>query len=263
MNDLAGLLSPAQARELEAKLARFESETSHQIVLLTIPSLEGDPVEDFAMRVAEAWKPGQKGVDDGILVVIAPKDRTARVEVGYGLEGAVPDAVANRVLQQRMFPLFREGRMAEGVEAGMDALLAAARGEVVPAVPRPGDPSEVHADPVAILVLSVLLGTFAGAPFRRRARPLGALAGGGVAGAVAFVLLASAGFAALAALLGGFFGFAGPAVGGGLPRHRYGYGRKGFGSGGWGGGFGGGSSGGGGFSGGGGGFGGGGASGRW
>ena len=165
VNDLAGLLPPGRARALDEKLARFEAETSHQVVLLTVPSLDGEPIEDFSMRVAEAWKPGQAGRDNGILVVVAPQERTARVEVGYGLEGAVPDAVASRILRQRMFPRFREGRMADGVEAGVDALLAAARGEALPAAPASRDPSVVHADPAAHLALAVLGGALAGAPF--------------------------------------------------------------------------------------------------
>lgn len=258
------MLPPERAAAIEKALARFESETAHQIVLLTLPSLGGEPIEDYSMRVAEAWKPGAKGRDDGILVVIAPNDRAARVEVGYGLEGAVSDAVANRILKDTMFPLFREGRMADGVEAGVTALMDAARGEVVPdaerrrSAPGSGDPR----DPASILVFSVLLGALVGAPFRRgRARPAGAVAGGAVAGGFAWLLLASLGAAVLAAALGAVFGLLGPGAGGGLARSRYGYGRRGFGSGGWGGGFGG--AGGGGFSGGGGGFGGGGASGRW
>jgi uncharacterized protein len=267
VNDLAGMLSPQQAAALEDELARFEAETSHQIALLTVPSLGGDPIEDFSLRVAESWKLGQKKLDNGMLVVIAPNDRTARVEVGYGLEGVVPDAVANRVLQQKMIPLFREGRMADGVLAGLRALMAAARGEVVPMQERaPGEHrSSSERDPIGTLIFAAILGTFAGAPFRRgRAKPLGALVGGGVAGGLTWFLLASLGFAAVAAVLGAVLGLLGPGAGGGLPRNRYGYGRGGFGSGGWGGGFGGGGgSGGGGFSGGGGGFGGGGATGRW
>jgi uncharacterized protein len=266
VNDLAGLLPPDRSAALEQRLAGFERGTSHQIVLLTVPSLEGDPIEDYSLRVVERWKLGQKGLDNGILVVIAPKDRTARVEVGYGLEGVVPDAVANRVLKDRMFPLFRDGRMADGVEAGLDALMAAARGEEIPQERRPGaargDGAQV--DPLSLLIFSTLLGTLAASPFRRRARPLGAVVGAGVAGGLAWFLLTSLGLAMLAGLLGAFFGVLGPGIGGGLPRNRYGYGRGGFGSGGWGGGFGGGGGGaGGGFGGGGGGFGGGGASGRW
>lgn len=266
VNDLAGLLPPDRAAALEQKLARFETETSHEIVLLTVPSLEGDPIEDFSLRVAEGWTLGQKDLDNGLLVVIAPQDRSARVEVGYGLEGVVPDVVANRVLQDRMYPIFREGRMADGVEAGLDALMSAARAEAVPRERRPREDAPGGAadvDPLSVLILAAILGTLAGSPFRRgRARALGALVGGGVAGGLAWLVLASVGLAVLAALFGAVFGFVGPGVGGGLPRNRYGYGRGGFGSGGWGGGFGGGGRGGG-FGGGGGAFGGGGASGRW
>ena len=261
VNDLAGMLEPDRAAALEQKLARYEADTSHQIVLLAVPSLDGEPIETFSMRVAEAWRPGRKGADDGILVVIAPNDRAARVEVGYGLEGAVPDAVANRILKDTMFPLLREGRMADGVEAGVDALMDAARGEATPEPQRArgGAARRGAPDPVSVLVFSVVLGSLAAAPLRRgSARPVSALVGGGVAGALVWFVLASAVMTALAAGLGAVLGLLGPAAGGGLPRSRYGYGRRGFGSGGWGGGFGGG-----GFSGGGGGFGGGGASGRW
>jgi hypothetical protein len=94
VNDLAGTLDPDVAARLEGRLADFERETTHQIAVLTIPSLEGEPIEPFALRVAEAWRLGQAGVDNGILLVVAPRDRRARIEVGYGLEGVVPDAIA-------------------------------------------------------------------------------------------------------------------------------------------------------------------------
>lgn len=265
VNDLAGALPPERAASLEQELVRFEAETSHQIVLLTVPSLEGEPIESYAMRVAEAWKPGRKGIDDGILIVIAPSDRMARVEVGYGLEGAVPDAVANRILQETMFPRFREGRLSEGIEAGVSALMQATRHEAAGSVARPRAQPERRSepDPISTLVLAVVLGSLAGAPLRRgHARPAGALIAGAVAGTLAWLMVASLAVSVLAGVLGVALGWFGPAAGAGLTRSRYGYGRGGFGSGGWGGGFGG-SAGGGGFSGGGGSFGGGGASGRW
>src|SRR5262249_51055727 len=96
--DLAGLLPPADAARLEAKLAAFERETSHQIAVLTVPSLGGEPIETFAHRAAEQARLGQQGVDNGILLVIAVQDRRARVEGGYGLEGAVPAAIAKRIV---------------------------------------------------------------------------------------------------------------------------------------------------------------------
>jgi uncharacterized protein len=252
VTDLADLLPPERERALEARLSAFEGETSHQLAVLTVPSLEGEPIESFALRVAEQWKLGDQRVDNGMLLVVAKADRAARVEVGYGLEGVVPDAVAKRVLEDTMFPRFRAGDFPGGIDAACEALIRAARGEVVPMPPRRSVQPRV--DPVALLVMSVMASSLVSMPFRRRARGLGALLGGGAAGAVVWVLAASAAFAAAAFVIGAFFAFMGPMAGMG---RRGGYGRWG------GGGFGGGSWGGGGFGGGGGGFGGGGASGRW
>jgi uncharacterized protein len=263
VTDLAGLLPPEARSRLETELARFERETSHQIAVLTVPSLEGEPIEDFSMRVAEAWKLGQKGVDNGILVTVSKADRRARIEVGYGLEGIVPDAVANRILEDVMIPRFRSGDYPGGIEAGVDALMRTARGEVVPELQRQAHRPRRGQDPMALLFLAALLGMFAGMPFRsagRRGAPIGALAGGGVAAVVMHVLLATWGWTGAALLLGGLAGWSGPA--GGIPGRGIGpwggfggFGGRGFGGGGFGGG--------GGFSGGGGGFGGGGASGSW
>jgi uncharacterized protein len=256
VNDLAGVLDAAAAARLESRLADFERETTHQIAVLTVPSLEGEPIETFAFRVAEAWQLGQAGADNGILVVVAPQDRRARIEVGYGLEGVVPDAIAKRVLEDVMFGHFRSGDFAGGIEAGIDALMQAARGEVVTAQPpaRRGSP---HADPLAVVFFAALIGSVLAAPLRR-ARPLASVVGGGIGGGLAWLLLASLGWAAAAFALAFVFGLGGAApLGGGRRR-----GGPVFfpGGGGWGGrgGFGGG-----GFGGGGGGFGGGGASGSW
>ena len=256
VTDLADLLPTAREQALEAKLAAFERETSHQLAVLTLPSLEGEPIESVALRAAEQWKLGQHGLDNGMLLVVASQDRQARVEVGYGLEGAVPDAVAKRVLEDVMFPRFRAGDMAGGVEAAADALMQAARGEEIPAERRPQPLLRARGelDPLPTVFFVALLGSLFGAPFRRAGRPLGALVGGGVSGLIVWLLLASLGWAALAGLLGAWFGIAGPTS---MGRRRGGFGFPG------GGGFGGGFGGGGGFHGGGGGFGGGGASGRW
>jgi uncharacterized protein len=251
-------LSAEQAAALERRLAAFEQETSHQIVLLTVPSLEGDPIEDFSIRVAESWKIGHKGLDNGILFVIARDDHKARIEVGRGLEGVVPDVIASRILGDRVFPLFRAGRVPDGVDAGIDALIAAARGEEIPVERRPAH--RESEGPIGEIVLWALLGGFLAAPFRRgRLRLVGALLAGGLAGGLTYLFVRSALWTALAAALGAIFGWVSPAS---APLRR---GPTGFGPvGPWGGGFGGGfGGGGGGFSGGGGEFGGGGASGSW
>jgi len=257
VTDLADLLPPAREQALEAKLARFERETSHQLAVLIVPTLEGEAIESFSMRAAEKWQLGQHGLDNGMLLVVSSQDRQARVEVGYGLEGVVPDVVAKRVLEDVLFPRLRAGDFAGGLDAATDALMQAARGEVIPAERRPSAQLRARGevDPLPTVFFVALLASFLATPFRRGARQLGALVGGGASGLIVYLLLASLGWAALAALLGGFFGAAG-GLGGGR-RGGFGY-PGGFGGGGFGGGFGGG-----GFGGGGGGFGGGGASGRW
>ena len=265
MNDLADVLPAGREARLEERLAAYERETSHQIVLLTVPSLAGDPIEDFSIRVAEAWRIGHAGLDNGIIVIVAPRDREVRIEVGYGLEGVVPDAIAARVLREHMLPAFREGRMADGIEAGIDALMAAARGEAIPAerrprargAPGPGDVGEL----LPGVFFSALFGSMLALPVRRRSRVLGAGLGGVVGGGLAYLLVASLFAAGGAALLAVLFGLHDLTV---LNRRRDRFGRWEDYGGGFGGGFGGGSGGSdGGFSGGGGGFGGGGASGRW
>jgi uncharacterized protein len=259
--DGADLLPAAAEARLESALARFEAETSHQIAVLTVPGLEGEAIEPFALRVAERAELGQRGLDNGILLVVAAKERRARIEVGYGLEGAIPDAVAKRVLEDVVFPRFRAGDFAGGIEAGVDALMRAARGEVVPADRRP--PAEPERDPLSALFFAVLVSTLAVLPLRRslprRKRRLGApFLSGTISGVLTWGLLASLAWAGLGFVLG-FLLAALLSLSGG-PGARLGRRGGGFGfpAGGRHGGFGGG-----GFSGGGGGFGGGGASGSW
>ena len=129
VNDLAGLLAPSTARELEGKLEAYERETGHQIAVLVIPTLEGDPVEDFSIRVVEAWKLGSGGRDDGLLLLIAVADRKARIEVGHGLEGAVTDAVSARVIRDTLGPALAGGVPDKGVRDALDALMLAAAQE--------------------------------------------------------------------------------------------------------------------------------------
>ena len=263
VNDLAGALPEERVQRLEQALTQFESETSHQIVVLTVPTTDGEPIESFALRVAEAWKLGRKGADNGILLLIATSDRRMRVEVGYGLEGAVPDVTGKRVISDVMAPLFRAGDMPGGIEAGADALMRAARGEQIAfqkSASRDSGPQST--DPIGLVLFASIIASMLWVPFRGgKLRPVGALLGGVTAGGFVFLVLKVAGWAALAFALGTLFGWIGPAMPGGVGRR----GRIGSGGGFGGGGFGGGGfgGGGGGFSGGGGSFGGGGASGSW
>lgn len=257
VNDLANVLDAAAAARLERSLADFEAETTHQIAVLTVPSLAGEPIEPFAFRVAEAWRLGHEGADNGILVVVAPRDRRARIEVGYGLEGAVPDAIARRIIAEGMAPHFQRGDFGAGIEAGVGALMEAARHETVSLPPaRRGAP---HEDPLSVVFFAALLGSLLASPLRRARRPAASLAGGGVGGGIAWLLLASLGWAAAAFAIAFALGLVAPGAIGGGPGRRRG-GPVFVPGGGWGGGFGGG---GGGFRGGGGRFGGGGASGSW
>jgi len=132
VNDLAGLMSPIRARVLEERLASFEKETGHQIAVLTIHSLEGEDLEGFSIRVAETWKIGQKGFDNGAILLIARDDRKLRIEVGYGLEGVLSDALASRIIREIIVPRFHEGDYTSGIEAGMEAILKVTQGEALP-----------------------------------------------------------------------------------------------------------------------------------
>src|SRR5215467_11589805 len=132
VNDLARLLSQEQSIRLEEQLTRFEQQTGHQIAVLTIPSLEGDALEDFSIRVAEAWKIGQKGFDNGAILLIVRDDRKLRIEVGYGLEGVLPDAIASRIIREVILPRFRENNYAGGIENGVNAIMQVTKGESIP-----------------------------------------------------------------------------------------------------------------------------------
>jgi len=130
--DRAGLLSPRTRRSLEQSLEAFEARTGHQIVVHVTPSLEGLPIEEYSMRVAEAWKIGRKSLDDGVMLTVAPNERELRIEVGYGLEGVLPDAIGARIIREQIAPEFRAGRMDAGVVAGVRAIEAVTEGEVLP-----------------------------------------------------------------------------------------------------------------------------------
>lgn len=243
VTDLTNTLDAARRQALEQKLAAFEQEKGSQVAVLLLPTTAPETVEQYAIRVAEQWKLGRKGIDDGVLLLVATQDRSLRIEVGYGLEGAIPDAIAKRVIEEVMLPRFREGDMAGGIEAGVDSLLDLIRGEPLPEPATAGPSGD---DPLAKIVPLLFGALFVGQFLRALLGPLlaAALVGGGLA---AVVMLVSGLW--IAALFSGLVGFVlvlmGMATGGGGHRSS------------------GGSFGGGGFRGGGGGFGGGGASGRW
>ena len=156
VNDYAGLLSPATRAELEQTLAAFGHDTSNQIFVAIFPSLEGGSLEDFSIRLFDRWKPGTSKHDNGILLVIFPNDRKVRIEVGYGLEGALPDVLAKQIIENEIAPPFREGRYDDGVRRAVGAIMQATRGEYKPASTVNEDPFKRLA-PYAYLALILYL----------------------------------------------------------------------------------------------------------
>jgi uncharacterized protein len=228
-NDYAGVVSAADAQRLDAKLRAFADQTSTQIVVAVFRKLPSPSLEDFTVRTAQSWRVGRKDWDNGAVFFVFVDDHKMRIETGYGLEGALPDILAARILDEQVRPRFQAGDWAGGLEAGIDGIIAATRGEyTAPArkPPRAGAPL-----PVGIIVLFVLLAIWIAVQGARAAH-VGRTYGG-------------QGWRRSRGYWGG-----GPWIGGGW-------------GGGGGGGFGGGGFGGGGFSGGGGSFGGGGASSSW
>ena len=257
--DTTGTLTPEVVARLEAKLAAFEDRKGSQIAVLLVSTTAPEAIEEFSLRVAEQWRIGRGGVDDGVVLVVARDDRRMRFEVGYGLEGAVPDALARRIIAETIAPRFYEEDFAGGLEAGLDALIGLIDGEPLP-VPISREP---EVEPFAALPIVLVLALLVAPLFRRMFGSLfGSVALGAGAGFVVWlvssVLFASlvAGFMVFVFALTGIGGSTGrwASRGGGMGRMPGGFGGRG-------GGFGG--RGGGGFGGGGGRFGGGGASGGW
>ncbi len=129
VNDYASMISAEAEREINEKLARLEENESTQVVVLTVESLEGEPLEDFSLRLVEAWKIGQKDFDNGVVLLVAKKDRKLRIEVGYGLEGALTDLTAGRIVDNDIEPLFKKGQFDQGFVRGVDMIIAAVQGE--------------------------------------------------------------------------------------------------------------------------------------
>lgn len=254
--DLTQTLTSEQTASLDRTLRTFNEARGAQISVLIVPTTQPETIEQYSIRVAERWKLGRTGVDDGVLLVVAKDDRAVRIEVGYGLEGALPDVIANRITDQVIVPRFREGDYAGGLTEGVNRIIAVIEGEPLPAPERRQSRSREGIGSALPLLLMLV---FVGSGILRRM--FGAFGGasllGGVAGVIAWVLTSALAVAIGAAAIAFMFTLLGGGGGG------WSSGRRGGGFGGdWGGGFGGGGFGGG-WSGGGGGFGGGGASGRW
>lgn len=269
--DTTGTLDAATVQQLQAQAFALQQRKGSQLQVLVVPSVLPEDIAQYAVRVYDQWRLGREGVDDGLLLVVAVEDRRVRIEVGYGLEGAIPDATASRVIQEYLVPRFRSGDFAGGITDATAVLVGLVDGEPLPE-PMAGHQARGSGGAggwltglfAAFIAAQVVRGVFSRAP-----RPVRGLVGAGVAGGAALLLsgmLVIGGLGAIIGLLSGLASLARPG--------RYANDR-GWGGGGWGGppfgggglgggGFGGGGFGGGGGWGGGGGFsGGGGASGSW
>ena len=257
--DTTGTLDAATERALEAQALALRQRKGSQLQVLMVPTVQPEDIAQYAVRAFEQWKLGRKGVDDGVLLVVAKNDHRVRIEVGYGLEGAIPDATSARVIQEYLVPKFRADDYAGGITDATAALVKLIDGEPLPApmADNRGKPDRggdfMFALFAAFIVAQVVRGILGRAPTLLRG-----LVGAGAAGGVAWLISSLLLVGGIGALIGFFFGLA-SAPSGRFARDR-GWGGFG-GGGGWGGGgFGGG---GGGWSGGGGMSGGGGASGSW
>ncbi|WP_035695610.1 TPM domain-containing protein [Bradyrhizobium liaoningense] len=259
--DRTGTLSSSDIAALSQKLLDFENRKGSQIAVLIVPTTQPETIEQFSIRVAEAWKIGRKKIDDGAILVVAKNDRHLRMEVGYGLEGALTDVTSRRIIDEVITPKFKTGDFAGGISDGVDRMIRVVDGEPLP-VPSP----TVHfgnLDDLAPLFIVTLFASIGVGGFFRAAlgRLLGSLVTGGIIAALTWLILGSAALAAALGALGFIIGFVADlfsAMTPGTGRSRGSSWSSGS-SGGWSSG----SSSSGGFSGGGGSFGGGGASGSW
>jgi len=192
VTDSTATLDAAQQAALEQKLAAFEARKGAQVVVLILPTTQPESIEQFGIRLFDAWKVGRKGVDDGVLLIVAKDDRKLRIEVGYGLEGALNDATAKRIIAEIITPLFKSGDFSGGIAAGVDAILKVVDGEALPApvgktAPLAGSGGFLGlADIPEFLFFGILLLIVVGGSVLRHL--FGNLLGCGVAGGISGVL---------------------------------------------------------------------------
>ena len=193
--DTAGMLKPSQAQMLEQRLQEFDRSHGSQIAVLIVPTTQPETIEQYSIRVFDAWKVGRKQIDDGVLIVVAAKDRKLRIDVGYGLEGAIPDAIAKRIVMETMSPKFKAGEPYSALVAAIDQIGKLIEGEKLPPPTRSSTQTQAKdeggqfenllvigliAASVVGGILSMLLGRF-----------LGGMATGGLVGTIAWFMTTS------------------------------------------------------------------------
>ena len=208
--DISGALTAGQKRELEASLEAFETRKGSRIAVLITGTTFPEPIESFAIRVAETWKIGRKGVDEGIVVVMAKSDQAMRIEVGYGMEHVVPDAVAKRLVEEEFIPKVREGDVYGGLRAGLDRLMRVIDGEPLPEpkqeAGRGSDLRSIEAYYIVFLVIVIAVAGLLRALFGRV--PAATMVGLGT-GLLAWLIVAQVIVAALVGIVAFTFTLAG------------------------------------------------------
>ena len=245
--DLTGTLSAEQKTSLEQILSAFEARKGSQLAVLMVPSTAPEAIEPYALRVAEQWKLGRKKIDDGAILVVAKDDRALRIEVGYGLEGALNDATSKRIISETILPRFKQQDYYGGITAGVGQIVRVIEGEPLPEPSKQpvGNIGDIRQYAPILFILALAVG---GVLRAKLGRVSGALVTGGAVAVIAWFIAGALSIALVAGVIGLFVTMLGGGMRG-LGGYYGGGGRGGFGGGG--------------FSGGGGGFGGGGASGRW
>ena len=179
--DNAQLLSAQGSQELSAKLEALEKATGHQVVVATLPTLQGYEIEDYGYQLGRAWKIGQKGKDDGVLFIIAPSERKVRIEIGYGLEGVMTDALSTLIIQQKVIGPFKSGDFEAGIVGGTEAIIAQLSASpeeaaaTLKAVSKPKERSKPEMDLGALIMMIFVIAWVLGGVFGRRRGGLGAL----------------------------------------------------------------------------------------
>ena len=210
--DLAHLLDQSASERITAELAGLERQKGIQLVVVTLPDLQGYTIEDWGLALGRGWQIGQKGKDNGAILLVAPKDRALRIEVGYGLEGDLPDATADDIIRRVIIPYFRSGQMAQGIEAGVQAIITDLGGTVEggAAVAPPESQSSGNGLPFVAVFFIILLFIFIMNLRRRRGVWGGYYPYGGFGGGIGRGGGSSGGFSG-----GGFSGGGGSFGGGG------------------------------------------------
>jgi len=214
VNDFTGTLQAGEIQALEQKLLTYEDSTSNQIAIVIENSLDGDDAFEYSRRIADAWAIGTKEKRNGVLIYVALQDRQIRIQVGYGLEGAIPDAIAKRIIETRIKPAFKQNAYFEGLDAAADDLALAAAGEYKAdpkAKKKKGGDFPISLIVIVIIAL-IMLSRFGGGKGGRRFNSMGGPFFGGPFGGGTF---SGGGFSGGGSGGGGFGGFGGGSFGGG------------------------------------------------